>query len=298
MHALRQTVLAIADDGHTRKVIRAGLPSEKYTLCVSPNLEGGLRSFLDIKPSFIVMSIATPSLAGLECLTEIIEADPQARVIVMCPSTDNAFVLECIRHGASDYLRTPLMHGDLQRSIDRISSRSTLLKKCLEPDLECVRSERKILEFGNNIEDLPYIINQAVANASVVCPDVPMLKMALGEVLINAIEHGNLGISMKEKSAALAKETYPDLIAERMRDPRYAGRRVTLRVSMTRGRLTYRVIDQGDGFDHKTLFHRDPHSAVGSGLGLFVAESFFARLMFIGRGNEVVMVYRRPRKGS
>jgi DNA-binding NarL/FixJ family response regulator len=294
----KQKVLAFADDDHTRKAIRSGLSPRKFALRLALSPNDGLSSFLKIKPDFVIMSIPCLSSTSILPLREICEADPQARIIVVSDCTDNAFVLECIRHGASDYLRKPLKPQDLQHSIDRISSRNILLKKALEPDRMCVQEESKTLRFDNKLDNLPYIINQAVTNASVVCPDVPMLKMALGEVLLNAIEHGNLGIGMKEKSTAMGKNAYPDLLRERMKDPRYAGKLVTLHVRMTRDRLMYRVIDQGEGFDYKSLFKRDPHASVGSGLGLFVAKSFFTRLTFRGRGNEVVLVYDRPREGA
>jgi DNA-binding response OmpR family regulator len=294
----RQTILAIVEDDQTRKVIREGLSSRRFSLRLALSPNDGLSSFLKIKPDFVVMSITSPNPESLAPLTDICEADPHAKVIVVSSSTDNAFILESIRRGASDYLRKPLTPWDLKHSIDRISSRSRLLRKNQEPDRMCVQVERKTLRFGNDIDNLPYIINQAVTNASVVCPDVPMLKMALGEVLLNAIEHGNLNITMKEKSAAMAKDAYPDLLRKRMHNPRYAGRVVSLHVSMTQGKLTYRVIDQGKGFDHKSLFKRDPHTSVGSGLGLFVTKSFFTRLSFRGQGNEVVLVYERPGEGS
>jgi CheY-like chemotaxis protein len=294
----RQTVLAIADDEHTRTVIQQGLSSSRYSLSLSLSQGDGLSSLLEIKPDVVIMSIASPTTSRLAPLTQICEADPRARVIVVSPSMDNAFLLECIRHGASDYLRKPLTPHDLQRSMDRISSRDTMLRKALEPDRECVQEERKTLRFGNDLDSLPCILNQAVANAPVVCPDVSMLKMALGEILLNAIEHGNLCIGMEEKSAAMKRDVYPDLLRERREDPRYAARQVTLHVHMTRERLTYRIIDEGEGFDHKSLFKRDPHATAGSGLGLFVAKTFFTRMSFRGRGNEVVLVYDRPGEGE
>jgi anti-sigma regulatory factor (Ser/Thr protein kinase) len=90
----------------------------------------------------------------------------------------------------------------------------------------------------------------------------------------------------------MERDTYPELLAQRIIDPLYAGRVVTLHVHITPDKLTYRIIDQGKGFDYKNLFKRDPSATAGSGLGLFVAKSFFTSLYFRGRGNEVVLVYK------
>jgi ActR/RegA family two-component response regulator len=291
----KQTVLAIANDERTRRAIRAGLPSRRYTVLLAMSTAEALNSFLSIKPDYTILRISSSSTESLAPLTEICEADPQALVIVVGSGADHAFALECIRHGASDYLRMPLKASDLKLSMERLSNRRKMLKKALVPDRGCVQEERKTLRFGNDIDNLPYIINQAVMNASVVCHDIPMLKMALGEVLLNAIEHGNLNITMKEKSAAMQHDSYPELLRKRMEDPLYAGRLVTLHVQINQERLVYRIIDQGTGFDYRNLFKRDPHATAGSGLGLFVVKSFFSRMSFRGKGNEVVLVYTQPK---
>ena len=298
MKTPRQTVLVIAEDGATGKAITNGLSPRRFALDLARSQNDCLNSLLRIRPDFVVMGIASPSPESLAPIRVILEADPRARVIVVSPAPDQAFALECIRYGASDYLRKPLKRGALKRSIDRISSLASLAGKAREPDLSCIHEERKTLRFGNDLDALPYVINQAVANASLVCPDVPMLKTALGEVLLNAIEHGNLGIDLKEKSVAISRNAYPELLRRRSEDPRHAGKVVTLHVRMTRDKLTYRVIDQGEGFDHRALFGRDPHATAGSGLGLFFAKSYFSRMIFRGRGNDVTLVYDKPGPGK
>lgn len=121
-----------------------------------------------------------------------------------------------------------------------------------------------------------------------------MLKTALGEILINAIEHGNLGITREEKAQAVAEDRYEDLLKEKMSDPRYAQRKVTLKVHMSGNELKYTVIDQGDGFDSRSIFESDSHLRMGSGLGLFIARNFFTSVIYQGKGNQVVLVYRAP----
>lgn len=81
-----------------------------------------------------------------------------------------------------------------------------------------MKKEVKTLVFGNSTESLPYIINQAAFNAWAVCRNVDMLKTALSEIVLNAIEHGNLEISREEKTLAM-KGNYSELLRERMTDP-------------------------------------------------------------------------------
>ncbi len=294
MKKVKQTVLAIAEDAHTRDAVREGLAPRGFAIRIAQGASDGLSSFLKIKPDFVIISVSPLTNLGLMTLTDICEADPHAQVITVSACTDDAFAMECIRHGAMDYLNKPIEIKDLLRSIDRINNRRRLLRITSEPDIDCVQEEDKSLAFGNNTENLPCIINQAVYNAKVVCPDVPMLKMALGEIILNAIEHGNLNISMQEKASATDKGDYKKLLQERMNDPRYRSKAVKLNVHMTRDELVYTVTDQGSGFDYKKMFSAEPHAHIGSGLGLFVARSFFTDITFKGRGNRVVLVYKKP----
>jgi two-component system, sensor histidine kinase LadS len=203
--------------------------------------------------------------------------------------------MECVRHGAMDYIKEPVEISDLIQSIDRINNRSRLLKIISEPDTDCVHEEDKVLIFGNDTQRLPYIINQAACNARVVCQDIPMLKMALCEIVLNAIEHGNLQITMEEKAAATNKGEYRKLLNERMQDSRYAARTITMRIRMSHEELVYTVTDQGNGFDHKTLLSSDLRAHGGSGLGLFLVRNFFTSITFNNCGNSVTLVYKRPR---
>lgn len=294
MRKIKQTVLAIAEDSHTRDAIREGLTPRGFAVRIAQGASDGLSSFLKIKPDFVIISVSPLTNMGLMTLTDVCEADPHAQVITVSSCTDDTFAMECIRHGAMDYLKKPIEIKDLLRSIDRINNRRRMLKITSEPDIECVQEEDKSLIFGNNTENLPYIINQAVYNAKVVCPDIAMLKMALGEIILNAIEHGNLNISMEEKAAATEKGDFNRLLQERVSDPRYADRFVKLNVHMTRKELVYTIADQGNGFDYKKIFAAEPHAHIGSGLGLFVARSFFSDIAFKGRGNRVVLVYKNP----
>lgn len=294
MRKTRQSVLAIEEDLKTREFINQGLSTHGYAVHSAMGASDGLKSFLSIRPEFVILSVSPLSQGGMATLRDICEADPHAQVITISSCTDDTYAMECIRHGAADYLKKPIVLKDLTRSIERINNRKRMLKIISEPDVECVQAEDKTLVFGNDIPNLPYILNQAVFNARKVCKDTDLLKTALGEILINAIEHGNLGITREEKALAIAGDRYEDLLKDRTCDPRYALRKVTLKVRMTRNELKYTVTDQGEGFECRAIFESEPHIRMGSGLGLFIARNFFTAVTFQGKGNQVVLVYRKP----
>lgn len=119
------------------------------------------------------------------------------------------------------------------------------------------------------------------------------IRIGLREILINAIEHGNLAISFAEKSATIADGSYLNLIKERQRDPRYRERTIGVLYSLRAGRVLFAVRDQGAGFDHRAAFAAGPVSTdMFHGRGLAIARRFFDVVRYNDAGNRVLLIKR------
>jgi PAS domain-containing protein len=120
------------------------------------------------------------------------------------------------------------------------------------------------------------------------------LATCLREIVINAIEHGNLQIGFEEKSESMKEGRYFELIQERRMDPRYRRSRVIVEYSLSTARATFRVTDQGSGFDH-SKYSRGAAEPVNEemlehGRGLFLTLNAFDKVLFNDKGNQVTMV--------
>jgi len=287
-------VLLIVDDPAIRDILADTLESNGRDVFVSPNNADGINKYIKIKPDLVIVNIQ--SYDDLEIVRDFFNTDPLAHIMITSPNHEHNLVVECMRCGAIDFINKPVQALDIISAINRIENRSRLISISSESDIDCVKSEDKTLVFGNNTENLPTILNQAVFNAQMVCPEIDGLKMALGEIILNSIEHGNLNISMSEKSDAIQKGIYSDFLKERMTNLDYADRVITLSVHMDSEKLVYDISDQGNGFDYKNIFNSDPYSHFGSGLGLRIANSFFNQIQYVGTGNHVRLVYLSNRR--
>jgi anti-sigma regulatory factor (Ser/Thr protein kinase) len=120
------------------------------------------------------------------------------------------------------------------------------------------------------------------------------LRGALQELLVNAVEHGNLEISHDEKKRAMAEGRYEALLLERLAQPTLKDRRVVVHASYDKpaGRLIYRIADEGKGFDWRLMLDRQiegDKSNGGNGRGLLLVRSLFPGLSYNERGNEVTL---------
>lgn len=135
-----------------------------------------------------------------------------------------------------------------------------------------------------------------ISDAEAVLADIVEIsernKICVGiyEIIVNAIEHGNLEISFDEKQRALAQGKYETLINERAANKTLGARNVYVTMQITERDIHFIVEDEGAGFDWETvrekLFYRN-HEALyrENGRGMFIAECYFDDISYNSKGN-------------
>ena len=124
----------IADD---HKIMLAGLRSllEKQTAFeVVGEAENGRKAVqmtVEKKPDVVVMDVSMPDLNGIEATAQIIESQPETRVIALSMHSDKRFVMGMLRAGASGYLLKDCASQELATAIVQVAAG----KKYLSPEI-------------------------------------------------------------------------------------------------------------------------------------------------------------------
>ena len=127
-------------------------------------------------------------------------------------------------------------------------------------------------------------------------PDSKMhLQLALAELIVNAIEHGNCGISYDEKTKALDEGISAiDLITEKCKNPETAAKKVIFNWEIKKDTSIFIIQDEGKGFDVKAhlekINNQDKYSLHGRGIKM--AASFFHELKYNATGNQVALIVK------
>lgn len=121
-------------------------------------------------------------------------------------------------------------------------------------------------------------------------PDPQRVVVGIAELLINAVEHGNLGLGYAAKTALHASRRWEEEIERRLRDPAAARRFAEVSVRRDQDSVRLRVADEGAGFDWRPYLEVDPQRAGDvHGRGIAVARLLcFDRLEYFGCGNVAV----------
>ena len=125
-------------------------------------------------------------------------------------------------------------------------------------------------------------------------PYIQSIKISLMEMIMNAIEHGNLDIQFNEKTKAIIENTYLEFVKNRQMDPKFSGKKVKIEYSLTKSMAAYRITDEGKGFDYRLILSMSPEDLnkelIAHGRGLLITREAFDVVRFNGSGNQVVLI--------
>lgn len=241
--------------------------------------------------SVIVLDRVMPELDGV-ALTKRIKADPQLSeipIIMQTAAKKKEEIVEGIEAGVYYYLTKPY---------DRVVLLSIISSACRSfEDLSRLRQElgdiKGVLDLFETFKFRVKTLDDAKRLAPMLAsifPNPDQTVLGISELLINAVEHGNLGVTYEDKSRLLKEDRWAEEIDRRIQLPEYRDRFVRVELSQCSKELTLWIHDEGDGFDWREYLVFSPDRATHNhGRGIAMSKSLsFDTLQYIGRGNEVI----------
>jgi DNA-binding response OmpR family regulator len=289
----QSTILAVDDDPVNLHIISEVFKREPVKITYAHNGETALKKLFDPTSTFdvVLLDRMMVGLDGIEVLKRM-KAEPRLShtpVVMQTAAAAPDEVCEGLTAGAHYYLTKPYAPSTL-RTIVRAA-------------LEHARDRRELEARAGNAAEVVMLLDRAefsirthtdaqrlAAFVSQLCPQPKVAVLGLAELMINGIEHGNLGIACEEKAELLREDRLAAELERRHALPQHALRRVTLRFERNAEELVFEVRDQGQGFDYTKYLELDPERAFEpNGRGIALARMMsFDRLEYQGTGNVVV----------
>ncbi len=238
----------------------------------------------------ILLDRMMPNLSGLKVLERIKEHKilKNCPVIFQTAKASNEDILEGISAGAYYYLTKPFAE-EMLLSIVNTAVNDRLRFKEVQTDLQQTRHTMGLLKsasFDFQTPDEARSIASLVSNA---CPEPEKVVMGLTELMINAIEHGNLAITYEEKSLLNANGEWDQEVKNRLSQAENIRKYARISFNNQSEEIQIVITDQGEGFDWQDYMDFDPQRATDNhGRGIAIANKLsFKRLEYKGNGNEV-----------
>ena len=287
------SILIVDDEPFNVEIILEYLEECPYELDTAVD---GLEAWnkLEAQPDrydVVLLDRMMPHLNGMQVLQRI-RAHPVLQsvpVILQTALASKDEVVEGLQAGAYYYLTKPFEEDML----------SSVIKTAVEDRLRYKRTQRESAVAGRTLgllkegrfhfktiaaaRDLANVLAHAF-------PDPQRVVVGLSELLLNAVEHGNLNISYVEKSFLKDSDGWEAEIERRLADWTYRDREVEVVFQRLEEVIQVTITDQGEGFDWQSYTEIDPARIFDKhGRGLAMSRMLsFDDVEYVGRGNRVV----------
>jgi CheY-like chemotaxis protein/anti-sigma regulatory factor (Ser/Thr protein kinase) len=282
-------ILIVEDDFYSRKYLKDLLELEKFTCKTAENGQDGLKLNDEFKPDLIITDIQMPYMNGLEMVDLIREKQSDTIVIMTTAFGSEDLAIQALRLGANNYLKKPISDTELLPLLRKYES--IIKNRSLKDTLPGKILRREVsFEFDTSIEIIPMIVERLIREVpSLDINDRTNIELGLIELITNAIEHGNLAITSKEKKDALENNTIQQLYNDRMVDPVFSSRKLFVEFKKDESSFQWIISDEGMGFDILSVPNPtiDGNLLELGGRGIFISRFLFDELEYMGSGNIV-----------
>lgn len=283
-------LLIAEDDGGTASLISDLAKSLGWEVAVAAAGDAALQRFEQREPDILLLDYYMPGLDGLEVLERVRSAGSQIPVIIMTAASEDGLILEALRLGATDFLRKPFEHLLLLKVILRREFQRYRTRNIHQVVGQRITSHAIEFDFENDLSVASGVASFVVATM-LRGEHAYAIRLGMEELLANAIEHGNLGLTLEDKTKALTEggKVWSGLLQARAQQPPFRDRRVHVLTQLEGGIFEITVRDMGEGFNHAKL--PDPLAEENlerpNGRGVYLARQQFDSVEYTGRGNVV-----------
>lgn len=244
------------------------------------------------KFDLVILDRNMPKMNGLELLKKI-KSHPSLKNIPVIMQTGLAKkheILEGLNAGCYHYLTKPF-EKDVFISIIKTAVSDYQNYRSLQEELKQQSQSLMLLDAGRfsyRTLSEARVLTMLLAAA---CPEPDKVASGLSELLINAIEHGNLAITYNEKSLLLKNQSWEKEIEQRLTQNNYKHRYVSVGFERSKDHINIFIQDQGDGFEWQQYLEFCPERSLDAhGRGIAMAKMMsFDILEYKGNGNEVLI---------
>ncbi len=114
--------ILIVDDSRTsRRILRSILEEDGHVIVgEATNGQEGFEQYMSLKPDIVTMDITMPVMTGVEALKKIIEADSNAKVVMVSAAGQQHNMLEAVQSGAADFISKPFDVDAIKNMVKKI----------------------------------------------------------------------------------------------------------------------------------------------------------------------------------
>lgn len=291
-------ILAVDDEINNLKLIKGFLAKSGYEVITA---EDGVQAWeiLEGSPTEIDLLLTDrmmPNMDGMELVAKV-KQHPKLKnmpIIMQTASAHKEQIVEGFKAGVYYYLTKPfdsmVLVSIINAAIVDLQAKEQIYKEVVEFKKIQTLVERCNFCFSSLVD-----VRSLTVYLSNFFPEPDRVAMGISELLINAVEHGSLGITYDEKSELNNKGKWSEEVKIREELPENSNKKILVWHEKTDTEISLVIKDGGNGFNWKKYMELDAERATDNhGRGIAMSNKIsFDTIEYRGNGNEVCCKVKR-----
>ncbi|EMK24961.1 ATP-binding protein [Leptospira kirschneri] len=239
----------------------------------------------------IITDVRLPKMSGIDFISRLRDKEINTPFIVITGNQDIEISIRALRLGAVDFFIKPFRMDAIRHSLQKFENLFIFSQELISKNHFQLTHSKQNFAIKPSLKNLNQYVNLVMRSISLIpgihTDDILSIKLALYELLGNAIEHGFAGISYEHKASLLSSDVdyvdHVDQICSNINEC------VLLEIGFEDQKVYVSLKDRGAGFDPSKVPDpvTDPNASYLSGRGIFLARMNVDELVYNDIGNEV-----------
>jgi FixJ family two-component response regulator/anti-sigma regulatory factor (Ser/Thr protein kinase) len=292
LNIYKPNVLVIDEDLIYRSVM-SDLLSEHMNLVFVANFAEASQTINNNEFSMVISESEISDIDVVEMIIKLKTMKPNLYFVIITSKRDMKLAIEVMKNGAVDYLLKPFTIEDIANLVEKYLKFS--VNKKFDYDLiNIITEEKRTFIIPTNVHILgPFVyeLMEMIKRFNEISKnDIFSIRLAVYEMLINAIEHGNLEINYETKKNLLsAGVNYIEYLDSLSKNEPYTRRKIEISYQYYKTGIGFFIKDEGNGFDVKKFENRDIKDELLAmhGRGIIISKFNMDEIIYNEKGNEV-----------
>ena len=165
-----ERILVIDDEDVVREIFQRLLKSEGYQADFCTSGEDGLKLAREREYDAVILDVMMNGLGGLGTLQEIRKLDTDTPVIMITAYASLENAIECMKHGAFDYITKPFKNDAVLLAVDKAVKQRSLIRenKQLKSQLKGIYGFENIVGHSEQMRKVFDLVSQVAPSRSTI----------------------------------------------------------------------------------------------------------------------------------
>ncbi len=296
MSQAKLKIMTVDDDVINLEILEKNLKDSGYKAVPFEDPEQAW-TYLNNNPQeidLILLDKMMPKMSGLEMLRRIKAHDSLKNIPVIMQTADigSEQTKEGLDSGAYYYLEKPF-DPSVMVSLVNAASRDYIQKNSVLDTLKKEKTIAKIMLDGRFRYKTSTDAKKLAAALAYHSENPGEMGIALSEIMVNSVEHGNLEIGYENKNMLMAENRFDEEVNKRLSSAEYKNKTVCVRYQRDPENVVITISDEGKGFDSSKFLEFDPLRLTDlNGRGIATANLMGLKLEYQNNGSTVICSYK------